>query len=531
MTNHFVPANGAISITIPTVYGNLISNLATCTLIGFDNTNCYCRILTPSRIDIYSNGTELSASTTYSIQITGMQNPNVQSSSFVFIVTSYYDSNIYLGLKICENQIVPPSINVKPLRTCTLTWTPQYYNQNFNTSYVFQLSCSDVFRGDSILYISLPTAYSSGNKLGSYPCSSYESTTLISPVCTLQNINGVFTLTTSIDASSQSSLSLILNLVNPINNTYAASAYVNSKGTQYASSGNSSITILSNSYATAQFSDVSLLNMPKEAGLMSTYVFMISPISTFSPSNMGITFPSNFYIDATKITVSILNNAHNNIFSLLTYNNIQSLISNASSISGTRVSSYPTFSVTGTSIYLTSISGQISSSLWTYVFVSNIQNPSAYVYANFTVAYYLISNGFQALQWAFQKPLTYYISSPPQYISINSVTVSDFDLLYPANYTFNISGSNNTAIGISGKNISYIIVIPTFYKNTLWANTAPVCQFSVLNHTSSCYSYQSEIIVTEVFTANYSTLSLTISTLLNPSMATRCDTTDTSILS
>jgi hypothetical protein len=108
------------------------------------------------------------------------------------------------------------------------------------------------------------------------------------------------------------------------------------------------------------------------------------------------------------------------------------------------------------------------------------------------------------------------------------VSVTDFDLLYPANYTFNISCAN--PIGISGKNLSYIIVIPTFYKNTLWANTAPVCKFSVLNTTSSCYSYQSEIIVTEVFTANYTTLSLTISTLLNPSLPTSCSTTDTTIL-
>ena len=349
-TNHFVPADGALSITIPTVYGNLISNMATCRLIGFANTNCYCSILTPSRVDIYANGTELSPGTTYSIQITGMQNPNVQSSSFVFIVTSYYASNIYLGLKICENQIVPPAINVKPLRTCTLSWTPQYYNQNFNSSYLFQLSCSDVFRGDSVLYINLPSAYSSGNRLGRYSCTSYESTTLVAPVCTLQNINGVFTLTTSIDASSQSSLSLIINLANPINNTYVASAYVTSKGTQYASSGNSSITILSNSYARAQASDVSLLNLPKEAGLMSTYVFKISPIPSFAPSNLGITFPHNFYVDSTKITVSILNSARNNLFSLLTYNNIQSVISNASSIAGSRVSSYPTFKIFGTSV-------------------------------------------------------------------------------------------------------------------------------------------------------------------------------------
>ena len=121
---------------------------------------------------------------------------------------------------------------------------------------MFQLSCSDVFRGDSTLYIRLPSAYSTTNAVGNLSCSSYESTTLIQPTCTLGYVDNVFTLYTSIDASSQSSLSLLVNLVNPINNTYAASAYVTSKGTQYASASNSSITILNNAYRIADVKTV-----------------------------------------------------------------------------------------------------------------------------------------------------------------------------------------------------------------------------------------------------------------------------------
>ena len=79
----------------------MIANKATCTLIGFTNTNCYCRIMTPSRADIYMNGTELSSTSTFSVQINGLQNPNIDSSNFVFFVSSYYSDNIYLGLKIC----------------------------------------------------------------------------------------------------------------------------------------------------------------------------------------------------------------------------------------------------------------------------------------------------------------------------------------------------------------------------------------------------------------------------------------------
>lgn len=468
----------------------MLTNKATCTLVGFGDTNCYCRINTPSRIDIYSNGTELSTSTTYSVRITGLQNPNIDSSNFVFIVTSYYDQNIYLGLKICENQIVPPTINIKPLRTCTLSWTPQYSNQRFNATYVFQLSCSDVFRGDSTLFIALPQAFSTTNSIGTLPCSSYESTTLVQPLCTLSNIDNVFTLSTSIDASSQSSLSLIINLVNPINNTYSARAYVTSKGTQYASSSNSSITILSNSYLRAAQRDVALLNTPKEAGLSSTYVFKISPVSGFSPSNLGLTFPSNFNLDSSKITVAIANTELNNLFASLTYNNMQALISNSTPISGTWISAYPSFSVSGSSVYLTNITRQVSSSKWSYVFVSGVNNPSAYTYANFTIAYYLISQGFQALQWLYQFPLTYYISPPPQYVSIEKVTVSDLDLLYPSDYTFTFSATGSN-IAMAGRNLSYIIVIPTFYKSTLWANTPPVCKFAQLSSPSTCYSYQS----------------------------------------
>ena len=340
----------------------------------------------------------------------------------------------------------------------------------------------------------------------------------------------MFTLSTSIDANSQSSLSLLVNLVNPINNTYAASAYVTSKGTQYASSGNNSITILPDTYRIAQSKNVRLLNTPKEAGLSSTYVFKISPVSGFSPTNLGITFPSNFYIDSSTMTVAIANTKLSNFFSILTYNNIQALVSNTSAVRGIRVSSYPTFSVSGTSVYMTNITAQVSSTNWSYVFISGVHNPSSYVYANFTVAYYLISSGFQSLQWVYQYPLTYYISSPPEYIAIDNVTVSDYDLLYPANYTFTFSATSKN-IGMAGKNLSYIIVIPTFYKSTLWANTAPICKFEQLSNTSSCSSYQNNIIVTETFTTNHTNLTLTISTLLNPSLPTVCDTTDTNILS
>jgi hypothetical protein len=157
ITNHYVPPNGVITITIPAAYGNMISNNAVCTLVGFNNTNVYCKINTPSRIDLYMNGTELSQNTSYKINVQGLQNPNQISSGYLFYVSSYFTNNIYSSYKICENQIVPPSINVKSLRTCTLSWTPDYSNMYYNATYAFIVSCSDQFRGNSVVYFSLPT--------------------------------------------------------------------------------------------------------------------------------------------------------------------------------------------------------------------------------------------------------------------------------------------------------------------------------------------------------------------------------------
>jgi hypothetical protein len=56
-----------------------------------------------------------------------------------------------------------------------------------------------------------------------------------------------------------------------------------SRGVKYAETNEDGLTILSNSYLTASFSDVFLLNNPKEGGLMSTYIFMATPIKTFDP--------------------------------------------------------------------------------------------------------------------------------------------------------------------------------------------------------------------------------------------------------
>ena len=530
-TNHYVPEDGAISITIPSSYGDMVSNGVTCSLSGFNNTNAYCRIQTTSRVDIYLNGTELSQTSSYEVILAGLQNPNEDSSNLIFYVSSYYDDNIYLGHKICENSVNPPTINVKAVRTCSLEWTASYVNRDYKARYSFVISCSDIFRGDSILYIQLPNEFSTKNKLGNITCTSLESTTLQQDSCQLSHINGSFVLWTKLEATSQASLSLLTEFINPTNNTYSAKATVLSKGVLYAQTENSLLTILSTNYTQASGNSAFLMNSPKEAGLMATYIFKISPITSFSPDNLGITFPDNFAVNKDELLIGLTTSQKSNLFSSLNYDNVQKIINNVSSVEGVALKSYPTFSVDGNSIFLTNISANLVGTEWTYAFIRGIKNPSEYQIKNFTLTYYILSGTDKTLQWFFNAPLTYHISSPPKYLSIDNLTVSDYDLLYPSTYTFAISADNNNFIAMEGVQLSYVIVIPNFYKSTVWANTAPTCKFNELTTNSTCYSYESEIIVTETFTANFTSLTLQISSILNPALETYCDTTDVALLS
>lgn len=87
------------------------------------------------------------------------------------------------------------------------------------------------------------------------------------------------------------------------------------------------------------------MNSPKEAGLMATYIFKISPMTTFSPNNLGIGFPSNFYIKSEEITAGLTSTNNSNLFASLNYNNVQKIISNLSKVDDVSLKAYPSFKV------------------------------------------------------------------------------------------------------------------------------------------------------------------------------------------
>jgi len=67
-----------------------------------------------------------------------------------------------------------------------------------------------------------------------------------------------------------------------------------------------------------------------------------------------------------------------NLFEKLTYNNIQRLINNVSSVAGVSLKLYPTFEVVGNTIYIKNITNQLSPSLWTYILIRGVKNPSKF---------------------------------------------------------------------------------------------------------------------------------------------------------
>lgn len=152
-------------------------------------------------------------------------------------------------------------------------------------------------------------------------------------------------LVTNLRATTQTSLSLITNLFNPTNNSYVAKAFVTSRGVIYASTENKMITILSNSYVSASSSSAELMNSPKEAGILATYIFKLAPISTFIPDNIAIKFPDNFYVGTTDLTIGLVLTQFERLFSRLTYDNVQKILSNSSNIAGTVLKAYPSFIV------------------------------------------------------------------------------------------------------------------------------------------------------------------------------------------
>lgn len=261
-----VPMMGAITITMPSAYGNLLTNGANCS--SSLPAPAFCVIATASRVDLYLNGTVLSPLATYQVRVTGLSNPNVASmTGLSFLLTSYFDSNIYQGHKMCENTIAPPTIIQRSVRSCGFSLNVDFYNSGYNAAYNFLVSCTDVIRANSTLYIYMHNNYNVSNPMTARTCQSYESTTLVSPNCSLQFINGSYALVVPIrSAANQLSLTVQTQLVNPTPGTYTFSGQFFSDGMLFSTTNNYTAAIFNNTYKTGVPTLAALWNEPRGAG-------------------------------------------------------------------------------------------------------------------------------------------------------------------------------------------------------------------------------------------------------------------------
>jgi len=120
------------------------------------------------------------------------------------------------------------------------------------------------------------------------------------------------------------------------------------------------------------------MNSPKEAGLLATYIFKTSPISTFTAENLAITFPDNFFLIASELTIAIVLSTNSRLFSDLTYDVVQQVMANDFTIANTELKTYATFSVNENTVSMTNISSHLTTTDWTYVFIRGIKNPAMY---------------------------------------------------------------------------------------------------------------------------------------------------------
>lgn len=216
-------------------------------------------------MDLYANNTWLNPLLTYTVTVTGLSNPNSNTNQ-QFILTSYFDSNIYQDRKICENTIQAPTIMIKSVRKCGFSVSLDFHNTNYLASYNFMISCTDVIRVNSILYIYLHTNYNISNAMNKI-CTSYEATTLVSPNCTLLFINGTYALRVPIrSAANQISLTVQTMFVNPVAGVYGFSCKFFSDDILFSTTDTYNLSIYNNSYTVSNGSQVALLNLPRSAG-------------------------------------------------------------------------------------------------------------------------------------------------------------------------------------------------------------------------------------------------------------------------
>lgn len=122
--NSYLPEDGKISIIFPSVYSSLFNSQSSCflredsqALIG---SQAYCSIINSHQLVIVPNGVLLSSSLPYYVTVSNITNPNINLSSHLFTIETYYFGRVYNPSVIARKQFSSPTISLISVKECKL---------------------------------------------------------------------------------------------------------------------------------------------------------------------------------------------------------------------------------------------------------------------------------------------------------------------------------------------------------------------------------------------------------------------------
>ncbi|EAR88763.2 hypothetical protein TTHERM_00259620 (macronuclear) [Tetrahymena thermophila SB210] len=551
---HPIPPFGAISALFSSVYPfDLMQMSTSCNVISQTPQNYYglsrlnCVVSAYNRVDIYLNNATYSQNDQITLQIYGLNTPNFQNPQDIpIILSSYFDSNIYAGRKICTTSTYIPKMNYIAPQTCSMFVIQGSSNVNSLSLYTFKFICQyQYIKEGSTIFIAIDQRFRLSNAIGTVlNCYSADMVTLASSQCQLLlNSNYKYGLQASLRSiESQTFFEISVYLTNPDypGKDYYFSAEISKYQSLYAIANdlNNSlqyITLIRPIIQNDMNSQIQILNVPRNAGEKSTYAIGIPPQRVYSTAaaidTVVLEFPSNF---ASNLGHSLVCGVY---FSLLkptqdnfSYKKLLSTISQ-------KEIDLNYFQIPCVIISPQKISFKISQNLqfnqlsqnnWVNWIIKNIVNPSQYEkLEGFKFTYF--SQG--SISWYFQGNILYQISYLPKTILSSGIQISDNNINTQASYQFGIQSYSN--IPFYNKMAISIRLPVQVFSSVVEIQTQPFC--SIYNITSKtpiissyCDFYQYELLIENapLDQFNLTQILINVTNILNPTTSFSCNLKD-----
>jgi len=171
-----------IGIRFPDSYGDVRSSNMTCEM----NSNATCKFTRVNHLEI--TGTRETGQLIHKLTIRRVKNPETLNNTFY--ISSYMGQN--LEQIICSGQ-ASLTLLQSILQNCSLDVTMDHSTKQIDNVYNFGLTCPDIVRNNSILYLKMPYQYSYNN-LNSVSCWADARENLLTDTCHIKYINGSFYL-------------------------------------------------------------------------------------------------------------------------------------------------------------------------------------------------------------------------------------------------------------------------------------------------------------------------------------------------